>query len=67
MISSWEQNDKIGDKGGGVNIVLPDNKPKPITRNLDNENYKPIELHDYDKNDSITGRVFRPVIFVRRE
>lgn len=61
MTSSWEENDKIGDKGGGVNIVLPDNKPKPITRNIDNENYKPVELQDYDKNDKIVNINIEPL------
>ena len=57
MTSSWEQ----GAAPNQVNIIVPDNKPKPIRTSRENSPYKPIELNDYDKNDKIININIEPL------
>ena len=44
MTSSWEQ----GATPNQVNIILPDNKSKPVKTNRENTPYQPVELNNYD-------------------
>ena len=57
MTSSWEK----GAAPNQVNIILPDNKPKPIRTNRENTPYKPIELNDFDKNKEIVNINIEPL------
>ena len=57
LTSSWEQ----GAAPNQVNIIIPDNKPKPVRTNRENTPYKPIELNDYDKNDEVVNINIEPL------
>ena len=57
MTSSWEK----GAAPNQVNIIIPDNKPKPIRTNRENTPYKPIELNDFDKNDKVVNINIEPL------
>ena len=57
ITSSWEK----GATPNQVNIILPDNKPKPIRTNRENTLYKPIELNDYDKNAEVVNINIEPL------
>lgn len=57
LTSSWEQ----GAVPNQVNIIIPDNKPKPVRTNRENTPYKPIELNDYDKNDEVVNINIEPL------
>ena len=57
LTSSWEK----GAAPNQVNIIIPDNKPKPIRTNRENTPYKPIELNDYDKNDEVVNINIEPL------
>lgn len=57
LTSSWEQ----GAAPNQVNIIIPDNKPKPTRTNRENTPYKPIELNDFDKKDEIVNINIEPL------
>ena len=57
MTSSWEK----GATPNQVNIIIPDNKPKPIKNNRENTPYKPIELNEFDKNDEVVNINIEPL------
>ena len=57
LTSSWEQ----GATPNQVNIIVPDNKPKPVRTNRENTPYKPIELNDYDKYDEVVNINIEPL------
>ena len=57
MTSSWEQ----GSAPNQVNIILPDNKPKPVRTNRENTPYKPVELNDYDYDKKVININIEPL------
>ena len=57
MTSNWEK----GAVPNQVNIIIPDNKPKPVRTNRENTPYKPVELNDYDKNNEVVNINIEPL------
>ena len=57
MTSNWEK----GVAPNQVNIIIPNNKPKPTRTNRENTPYKPIKLNDYDLNDEVVNINIEPL------
>ena len=57
LTGHWEQ----GSAPNQVNIIIPDNKPKPVRTNRENTPYKQIELNDYDKNKEVVNINIEPL------
>ena len=57
LTSTWEK----GAAPNQVNIILPDNKPKPVRTNRENTPYQPIELNEYDKDAELVNINIEPI------
>ena len=57
MTSNWEK----GAVPNQVNIIIPDNKPKPTVTHRESIPYKPIELNSYDNDTKVVNINIEPL------